>query len=366
MRQDDLDTTRPRIGLIVDRAMHERCMSEAAMAALSVHGAVEWLECNAPSSWDGPPPRDPATLDAVAAFAADKQIIVIGPGAPRFDAELLDGLPKLAFLGELEGDRFAQRVDLDATRARGIRVVDTTNGSSYPVSEWALALMMMGLRGASELYRKMIGGEVMERDWLADHMNFRIGELTGRSVGLIGCGHIGRRLLELLAPFRTTNLVHDPFVPPAVAEVFDLRMVGLNDLFARSDVVVCTLPLTPETEGLIGAEQFALMRPDTVFVNVSRGRIVDTDAMVARLQQGDIWAGLDVMEPEMPVPVDHPVRKLPNVFITPHIAGVTAACGPRFVTLMAEEIGRHLAGEATRFDLVARSSTITDDQRSPS
>jgi len=338
--------------------MHMRCMNEAATAALERHGDVAWLEANAPSSFEGRPPRDPSIIDAVAEFAADKAIIVIGPGAPRFDADLLDRLPHLRFIGELEGDRFAHRIDLDETRKRYIKAVDTTNGSSYPVSEWALALIMIGLRGASELHRKMIDGEIIARGWLDEHISFRVGELTGRRVGLIGCGHIGRRLLQLLAPFHTTNLVHDPFVAPAVAEVHDLHLVGLNDLFAGSDVVVCTLPLTPATEGLIGAEQFGLLRPDTVFVNVSRGRIVDTDAMIARLRKGDVWAGLDVLEPENPVPPDHPIRAMPNVFLTPHIAGVTAACGPRFVTLMADEIGRHLAGEATRFDLMARNRTI--------
>ena len=189
-------------------------------------------------------------------------------------------------------------------------------------------------------------------------MNFRVGELTGRRVGLVGCGHIGRRLLELLAPFRTVNAVYDPFMPPVVADIFDLRVLGLDDLFATSDVIVCTLPLTPATRGLLSAKQFGLMRPDTVFVNVSRGKVVDTDALVDRLAQGDIWAGLDVLEPENPIPPDHPVRKLPNVFLTPHIAGVTSACGPRFLTIMAAEIGRFLAGEATRFDLVSRTQGL--------
>jgi phosphoglycerate dehydrogenase-like enzyme len=186
-------------------------------------------------------------------------------------------------------------------------------------------------------------------------MNFRVGELTGRRVGIIGCGHIGRRLLDLLEPFRTVNAVYDPFLPPVVADIYDLHVVDLENLFATSDVIVCTLPLTPATQGLLGARLFSLMRPDTVFVNVSRGKVVDTDALVARLERGDVWASLDVVEPENPVPVDHPLRSMSNVFLTPHIAGVTSACGPRFVTLMADEIGRHLAGEATRFDLVSRA-----------
>ena len=343
------------IGLICDAAMFRRCVTADAWAALNAGGQAAYLETDAPSSWDEAPPPDPDLIDRVVAFAANMRILVIGPGAPRFDAALLARLPGLEFLGELEGDRFAQRVDLDYARARGIRVVDTTNGSSYPVSEWALCLLMIGLRGASDLYRRMIAGEVLERDWLQDHVSFRNGELTGKRIGIIGCGHIGRRLIQLLAPFHTENLVYDPYIAPVLAEVLDLHLVGLNDLFARCDAVICTLPLTPETDGLIGAAQFDLMPRDAVFVNVSRGRVVDTAALVARLERGDLWAGLDVLEPESPIPVDHPVRHLPNVFVTPHIAGVTAACGPRFVTLMADEIRRFNAGEATRTDLVSRS-----------
>ena len=343
------------IGLVCSAAMYQRCMSPDAWAALNANGKVLHILAEEPSSWDAPPPPNPDAIDTIVNAAQDFEVLVIGPGAPRFDGTVLDRLPKLRFLGELEGDRFAQRIDLAETRRRSIRTVDTSNGSSYPVAEWALALMMIGLRGASDLYRRMAAGEVLERPWLRSHMNFRVGELTGRRVGLIGCGHVGRRLLELLTPFRTVNAVYDPFLPPAVADIFDLHVIGLDQLFATSDVIVCTLPLTPTTTGLLGKPQFELMRADTVFVNVSRGKVVDTDALIARLSRGDIWAGLDVIEPENPVPADHPVRSLPNVFLTPHIAGVTSACGPRFVTLMAEEIGRFLAGEATRFDLVARS-----------
>ncbi len=343
------------IGLICDEAMFRRCITTDAWAALNANGQAAFLVSDAPSSWDEAPTPDPALIDTVVAFASDMRILVIGPGAPRFDVALLARLPKLEFLGELEGDRFAQRVDLDATRARRIRVVDTTNGSSYPVSEWALCLLMIGLRGASDLYRRMIMGEVLKRDWLEKHVSFRSGELTGKRIGIIGCGHIGRRLIELLQPFHTENFVYDPYIAPVLAEVLDLHVVGLDELFARCDAVICTLPLTPETDSLIGAVQFELMPPDAVFVNVSRGRVINTAALVARLERGDLWAGLDVLEPENPIPADHPVRHLPNVFVTPHIAGVTAACGPRFVTLMASEIRRFNAGETTRTDLVSRS-----------
>src|ERR1700730_224833 len=98
--------------------------------------------------------------------------------------------------------------------ARGVRVVDTTHGSSLPVAEWALALMIIGLRNAGEQFRRLIRGDEFHRS--TDDAGYRLGELTGRSVGLIGLGHIGRRLIELLAPFRCTITVYDPYASKEV------------------------------------------------------------------------------------------------------------------------------------------------------
>jgi phosphoglycerate dehydrogenase-like enzyme len=123
---------------------------------------------------------------------------------------------------------------------------------------------------------------------------------------------------------------------------------------AESEVVVCLAPLTPRTRGMLGAREFALLRPGSVFVNVSRGAIVDSAALIERLSKGDIVAGLDVFDPE-PVPADSPIKALPNVFLTPHIAGVTEAAYRRFFTLMVDELERFFAGRQPRYQLTPRS-----------
>jgi len=119
-------------------------------------------------------------------------------------------------------------------------------------------------------------------------------------------------------------------------------------------VVVCTAPLTPRTRGMLGAAQLALLPPDAVFVNVSRGAIVDSEALIARARMGDIRVSLDVFEPE-PIPVGSPIRDLPNVFLSPHIAGVTAACRPRFFSFMVDELERFFAGHDTLYDITPRT-----------
>ena len=110
-------------------------------------------------------------------------------------------------IGELEGDRFASRIDLEAAWTRGIRTVDTTNGSSYPVAEWALALIIIALRNAGALFRRIIARDIAGARGAAGET------LVGKRVGLIGCGHMGRRLIKLLRPFEVEIWVYDPYLP---------------------------------------------------------------------------------------------------------------------------------------------------------
>ena len=125
---------------------------------------------------------------------------------------------------------------------------------------------------------------------------------------MIACGHVGRRLLELLEPFHCEVLVYDPHAPAVLAEIYELTLTSLDNVMSSSDVVICLAPLTSETRGLIGREQVEAMRAGTVFVNVSRGPVVQTAPLVERLERGDIIACLDVFDPE-PIPMDHVVRR---------------------------------------------------------
>jgi phosphoglycerate dehydrogenase-like enzyme len=312
----------------------------------------EWLPSEGastqPGVWGGAS-EDPAEAERLRTRIADGfDALIVCHGAPYIDSSVLDCAPGLKLIGELEGDRFGNRIDVEAASARGIHVVDTTHGSSLPVAEWALALMMIGLRNAGAQFRRLIGGEEFRRS--QDDPGYRLGELTGRSVGLIGFGHIGRRLVELLQPFRCSVTVYDPYLPKEVALALHVELAPLERVMGEAEVVVCTAPLTPRTQRMIGASELQLLRTDSVFVNVSRGAIVDPDALIERARRGDIRVCLDVFDPE-PIPAGSPIRDLPNVFLSPHIAGVTAACRPRFFSFMVDELERMLAGHDTLFDL---------------
>ena len=173
-------------------------------------------------------------------------------------------------------------------------------------------------------------------------------------VGLIGCGHIGRRLLTFLKPFKTTNFVYDPYLDSEIADIFDFTQTSLEYVLSNVDVIICLAPLTPKTKNMIGEKELNLIKSGTVLVNVSRGAIFKSDDLIKRLSRKDIIASLDVFEPE-PIPEDSPIRNMENVFLSPHIAGVTKACQPRNFSIMVDELERFFSGHKTKYNLSNRT-----------
>jgi phosphoglycerate dehydrogenase-like enzyme len=139
-----------------------------------------------------------------------------------------------------------------------------------------------------------------------------------------------------------------------MAEALGFVQTSLDNVLSQCDVVVCLVPQTPLTQGMIGQRELDLMPSGTVLINVSRGAVIDSTALVARLKRGDIVAGLDVFDPE-PIADKHEITSLDNVFLTPHIGGVTAAGYRRFFKLMVEELDRFFGGHKTYFDLTPRT-----------
>lgn len=347
-----MSSTRPKVLLVCNQDVRERYVTQPDLDRLLRFADFDWLETSvAGFNWVSVS-DDPEATARVAAHVGGVEALLVCHGSPRISAAVMDAGPKLRFIGELTGDRFAARIDVEAAAARGIRVVDTTNGSSYPVAEWALAMMLIALRNAGEHFRHLVGPDTYVRP--KDDLGYLRGELTGKKVGLVGCGVIGRRLLELLAPFRCDVRVCDPYIPKEIADVFGFLLTSLDYVLSESDVVVCLAPLTPRTRRMIGKHELDLIRPGAALVNVSRGAIIDPDALVERLQRGDMTGAFDVFDPE-PVPAGHPIRQLPNVFLSPHIAGVSAANAPRFFKLMVDELDRFFHGHETLYDLSPRT-----------
>ncbi len=339
----------PRILLACNQWVRDNYLAPVDIERLESFAQWEWFPCEGGGIYDTN--QNPEAAAQLRAHITNADGLILCHGAPTITPEILDAAPNLKIIGELEGDRFASRIDLDATWARNIRTVDTTNGSSYPVAEWALGLILVTMRNAGAQFRRMISGE---SGWQRDELEKSRGMLTGKRVGLIGGGHMGRRLIKFLRPFETEIWVHDPYLPRELAEALGFLQTSLDNVLAKCDVVVCLAPLTPKTRGMIGQREINLLAPGTVFVNVSRGPIVDSAALVERLKRGDIFAGLDVFDPE-PIPADHELLKLTNVFVSPHIGWYSGDKHPHFFNLMVDEFDRFFHGHETWFDLTPRS-----------
>ncbi|MEQ7006676.1 NAD(P)-dependent oxidoreductase [Actinopolymorpha sp. B17G11] len=352
MSRDPEQERRPSVGIACDPRVREGYLAPADLARLEACAEVRFADVTGHWSTTDPPPNDPEAEQALAEFAADLDALVVCHGAPRVSDAVLSAAPRLRAVGDLEGDRFGARIDVAAATARDVAVIDTTHGSSYPVAEWALALAIIGLRDAARRFRTLMTDAPHRKGDVA-----RPRELTGRTVGLIGFGHIAWRLVELLAPFDVDLVAHDPYAPRELADALGMTYAPLDVVLAASEVVFCLAPLTPKTRGMLGARELDLLRPGCVFVNVSRGAIVDTAALVARLRRDDIVACLDVHDPE-PIPVDAAVRGLPNVFLSPHIAGTTVESRTRFFQLMVHELERVFAGAEPRAMLTSRIVSV--------
>lgn len=209
-------------------------------------------------------------------------------------------------------------VDVAACTEAGIIVCNNSGPGAEAVAEHALAMMLALAKKLILADRAMRAGTVRDRNLL------RGSQLLGKTMGVVGLGAIGARLVELCAPFRMTVLAHDPYVDPARAAELGVQLVAFDELLQRADVVQVTCPLTSETAGLFGRDAFRKMRDGAYFVTTARGAVHDEDALVAALTSGQIAAaGVDVFHAE-PVPADHPLLGLDNVVTSPHVAGITA------------------------------------------
>ncbi|MYC95704.1 MAG: hypothetical protein F4X14_12105 [Caldilineaceae bacterium SB0661_bin_32] len=340
---------RPKVLLAFNDDIRFNHVDSQDLTRLETFADWDWFPCEGGGIYD-------TNTDPQAALDFSKTLpghdaLVVCLGAPTVTADLLDAAPALKIIGEMEGDRFASRIDLDAAWARGIRTVDTTNASSYPVSEWALAMILVCLKNGGGHFRRMIADQTRFDRTLMDGMQ---GVLWRRRVGLIGCGHMGRRLMKFLRAFETEIWVHDPYLPQELPEALGFLQTSLENVLS-CDVVVCLVPHTPRTEGMLGKEELARLRPGAVFVSVSRGKVTDSAALIDRLKQGDIVAGLDVFDPE-PVPPDSEILQLPNVFLSPHIGAFGGPTGHQgFFSLMVDELDRFFHGHQTQFDLTPRA-----------
>lgn len=234
-------------------------------------------------------------------------------------------------------------VDVDAARARGIPVCNVPDYCIDEVADQTLAFILALTRQVVTHANHLRAGNWGLATSLADMKTLR--DFT---MGVVGFGRIGREVVKRLLPFRCTVQVFDPMVPAAEIAKLDGQAVSFEELLKNADVLTLHCPSTPQTRRLMNRETFAKLKPGAMFVNVGRGDLADPDALIAALKGGHLAAAaLDVFDPE-PIPADHPIRALPNVILSPHIA----SCSVRAVTKLRESVAR-LALAAVRGEVLS-------------
>ena len=254
-------------------------------------------------------------------------------GMPGLNPDILAHLPRLKAVfyaaGSVKG--FA-----GSLLERGISVSSAWQANSLPVAEATLGHILLGLKQTFQLARSVRRDRAYHGTGSAV-----ITGAYGSTVGLIALGAIGRRVVELLKPVDVRVIAHDPYAKPTPG----IELVGLDELFRRSDVVSLHAPWIPATEGMLTGAHFRQMKPWSTFINTSRGKLVLEDELIAVLRERpDIQAVLDVTWPEPPA-TNSPLHDLPNVLLTPHIAGSAGNELQRMADWMIDECERFLRGE---------------------
>lgn len=274
---------------------------------------------------------------AVAAALADAEVLLTCWGAPRLTGPVLDAAPRLRAVVHAAGS--VKHHLTDACWERGIAVASAAAANALPVAEYTLAAILFANKRvlhAAHRYR----GLRTAHDW---HRELGAAGNYRRTVGVIGASRTGRRVIELLRPFDLHVLLHDPYVTDADATRLGVRPVPLDALCAGSDIVTVHAPQLPATRHLLGARELALLPDGATLVNTARGSLVDGAALLPELVSGRLHAVLDVTEPELPA-AGSPLYELPNVLLTPHVAGSLGTELHRLADHALDELERYAQG----------------------
>ncbi|MER8377973.1 2-hydroxyacid dehydrogenase [Mesorhizobium sp. M0142] len=276
--------------------------------------------------------------DEVVDFIGDAEIFVTQL-APLSET-MMQRLPALRLVAVSRGGPI--NIDMAAANAHGITVVNVPGRNASAVAEFTIGAILAETRLIRVGHEALRKGEWRGDLYRADRTGRELNEMT---VGVIGYGNIGTRLVRLLRAFGCRILVSDPYVQLSVEDRnAGVELVALDDLLSRSDVVTLHSRVTEETRGLIGKDAIARMKPGVIFVNTARGPLVDYDALYEALVSGQIGSAMLETFAVEPVPVDWPLLQLPNVTLTPHIAGASVRTVTYAAEQAAEEVRRFIAG----------------------
>jgi phosphoglycerate dehydrogenase-like enzyme len=302
----------------------------------SVYGSEEKSALSDLMTFVEPPPGTPP--GSVSAPDVSKvEALFTGWFSPTLNGQLLDQFPSLRIVFHAGGS--VKSMVTDEFWDRGVRLTCTARANAVPVAEYTIAQIVLCLKHVWASARATRKARHFVRNDAA------VPSCYGSVVGIISVGLIGRMVAERLGAFDVRVICYDPYLSASEAQKLGMESCTLDEVFARSDIVTCHTPLLTETTHLLREKHFASMKPGAAFINTARGSIVHEPEMIAVLsQRPDLLAVLDVTDPEPPAE-GSPLFTLPNVLLTPHIAGSIGPECHRMGRMIVDEVRRYRAGE---------------------
>lgn len=324
---------KPVVAVTIGRQHYPRMFSDKAWAELDGFAEVVHHDSD-----------EPADKSDLVDLLADARGCITSWGVAQLDPDVVAAAPSLSAMAHMGSS--VKRFVSPALFESGVKVTSAGITLARDVAETTLGLMIVGRKRIWPL-----GRHVSEGGWrdspVWDQWDAR--ELGRSTVGIVGASNVGRHVIELLGAFEVDILVADPFLTPADASALGVEVVPLEELAGRADVVSLHAPANDATFQMIDAEILARMKDGVTLINTARGELIDEQALVAELRTGRLFAFLDVTDPEPPA-MDSALRTLPNVVVTPHIAGCIENCN-RMGELAVEELRRHFAGEPPIYEI---------------
>ncbi|CCM78020.1 hydroxyacid dehydrogenase [Rhizobium mesoamericanum] len=327
----------PSIALAMQPSRTEHILSPDAFRRLGEVGRVldpEPLEC-----FDS---------DLAKRILAETEVLITGWGSPYVGRQVLADAPRLRLIAHAAGT--VKGIVDEQIFDAGIAVTHAAEANSVPVAEFTLAAIIFAGKQVfrfRDLYVTDRGREQTHAMQRLAIGNYR------RTLGIVGASRIGRRVIELLRPFEYNVLLFDPTVDAAEAKRLGTEKVDLATLMTRSDIISLHAPSLPSTRHMIGDKELSLMKGGATLINTARGALIDEAALLKTLATGKIDAIIDVTDPEVPGKASA-FYKLPNVFLTPHIAGAVGLERGRLGDMVVDEIERFVNGEPLHYQILRR------------
>ena len=281
-------------------------------------------------------------LGALGDALSSVEVLITSWGCSRIDADALARMPRLKLIAHLAGSVKGFLDDL--VWRKGILVTNAVAANAVPVAEYTLAAIIFANKRVFQLNRFYLTHHENRAPWSKEAP--AVGNY-GKTVGIIGASHVGQLVMQHLQRFDLKVLLYDPFVAPLASREMGAMKVGLSELLSQSDVVSLHAPLLADTRHMIGARELALIKDGATLINTARGGLVDQQALERELVHGRLYAVLDTTDPEV-LPDHSPLYELPNVFLTPHIAGSLGQETQRLADCIVDEVERFCKGVALK------------------